>query len=348
MKTKPVTAAEHGAFRAFWETDLVGTLFATPDGRVFAASPAACRLFGRTVEDICAIGPAGLVDSADKRILAFLQKRAKKGYARGEMVLIRSDGTRFPALVSMFAFETVDGSQACMLMQDVSRMRQAEQRAQVFSRQLLSVREEEKRQLSVVLHHEIGSVSVGLTASLLAAEEDLRQGKKRQALASIRECRRMFARAGKRLRALAVDLRPPDLDLLGLTPALRQHFREMRRASSLRIFFTDATRGITIKPEAQTILFRAAQEGLNNVIKHAEAKWVQVRLSATPRQIRLTISDGGKGFNPRRLAVKPGKRLGLRTVQEMAASLGGRVEVQSTKGHGATIRITLPREEQRA
>lgn len=348
MKTKSVAAAERGAFRAFWETGLVGTLFATPDGRVFAASPAACRLFGRTVEDICAIGPTGLVDSADKRILAFLQKRAEKGYARGEMVLIRSDGTRFPALVSMFAFETVDGSQACMLMQDVSRMKQAEERAQVFSRQLLSVREEEKRQLSVVLHHEIGSVSVGLTASLLAAEEDLRQGKKRQALASIRECRRMFARAGKRLRALAVDLRPPDLDLLGLTPALRQHFRELSRVSSLRIHFADSTNGAKISSEAQTILFRAAQEGLNNVIKHAEAKWVRVRLAATPRLIRLTVTDGGKGFDPKRLAGKPGRHLGLQAIQEMAASLGGVVVVQSTKGRGTTIRIVLPREEQRA
>jgi signal transduction histidine kinase len=294
------------------------------------------------------MGTAGLVHSADKRVLAFLKKRAKKGYARGEMTLVRSNGTRFPALVSMFAFETVDGSQACILIQDVSRMKQAEERARVFSRELLSVREEERRQLSAALHHEIGSISVGLTASLLAAEEDLREGKGRQALASIRDCRRVFAQASKRVRALAVDLRPPDLDLLGLTPALRQHFRELRRVSSLRILFTDSARGTKISPEAQTILFRAAQEGLNNVIKHAEAKWVRVRLAATPRLIRLTVTDGGKGFDPKLLAGKPGRHLGLQAIQEMAASLGGVVVVQSTKGRGTTIRIVLPREERRA
>jgi two-component system sensor histidine kinase UhpB len=224
-------------------------------------------------------------------------------------------------------------------------MKRAEERAQVFSRQLLSVREEEKRQLSAALHDELGSISVGLTASLLAAEEDLREGKMRQALASVRRCRRVFAQAGKRLRALAVDLRPPDLDLLGLAPALRQHFRELSRVTSLRIHFADSTNRTKINSEAQTILFRAAQEGLNNVIKHAEAKWVRVRLSATPRLIRLTIADGGKGFDPKRLAGKPGRHLGLQAVREMAASLGGEVVVRSTKGRGTTVRIFLPRQE---
>jgi PAS domain S-box-containing protein len=347
-KSEAAAGVEYEAFRALWETGLVGTLFATPDGRVFAASPAACRLFGRTEKEICKIGPAGLADPADKRGVTLLEKRAEKGYASGAATFVRSDGTRFAALVSLFAFETADGSQICAVIQDISRMKQAEERSRVFSRQLLSVQEEEKRQLSAVLHHEIGSVSVGLTASLLAAEEDLREGKRRQALASIRNCRRMFARASKRIRALAVDLRPPDLDLLGLIPALRQHFRELRQVSSLRILFTDATRGTKIRPEAQTILFRVAQEGLNNVIKHAEAKWVRVRLSATPRLIRLTIADGGKGFDPKRLAGKPGRHLGLRTVQEMAASLGGEVLVQSARDRGTTIRISLPREEQKA
>jgi PAS domain S-box-containing protein len=346
VKTKSVAGVEHGVFRAFWETGLVGTLFATPDERVFAVSPAACRLFGRTEKEMCAIGTAGLVDFADKRVLALVRKRAEKGYARGEMTLVRSDGTRFPALLSSFAFETIDGSWTCTVIQDISKMKQAEERARVFSRQLLSVREEEKRQLSAVLHHEIGSVSIGLAASLLAVEEDLREDRKRQALASIRDCRRMFAQASLRLRALAHDLRPPDLDLLGLTPALRQHFRELRGVSSLRILFTDSTRGTKISPDAQTILFRAAQEGLNNVIKHSQAKWVRVRLTATLQMIRLTVTDGGKGFDAKRWEGNPGRHLGLQAVHEMVTSVGGVFVVQSTKGHGTTIHIILPREEQ--
>jgi PAS domain S-box-containing protein len=335
-------------FRALWKHSIVGSLLTAPDGRVFAANPAACRLFGRTEEDIRAIGRAGLVDFADRRVFVLLSERAEKGYASGEMTFVRADGTRFPALCSSAVFETADGSRTCMVIQDISEMKQAEKRVRVFSRQLLSVQEEEKRRLSAVLHHDVGSISVGLTARLLAAEEDLREGKSEQALASIRECRRIFAQAVKRLKALAVDLRPPDLDLLGLTAALRQHFLELSRVSPLRIHFTDAAGGAEIGPEAQTILFRAAQECLNNVIEHAEAQWVRVRLSVTRRLIRLTITDGGKGFNSDRLAGKTDRHLGLHAMQEMAASLGGEVVVESAKGQGTTIRVNLPREERSA
>jgi len=348
MKTRSSTDVEHQAFRALWASTLIATLFTTPDGHVLAASPSACRLLGRTEEDLRRIGWKALVDFADKRILSLIERRTKKGYAEGELTYVRSDGTRFPAILSSFGFETADGVRNCSLIRDVSRFRQAEKRARVFSRELLSAREEEKRQLSALLHHEVGSVSVGLECRFRSAEEDVRDGKNRQALQTIRECRRMLAQASKRLRAFAVGLRPPGLDLLGLTAALRQHVRELSRVSGLRMAFIDDTRGAKISPEAQTILFRAAQESLTNVIKHAEAKWARVRLTATPQRIRLTVADGGKGFDPKRLAGKSGRHLGLETMQEMAASLGGELLIQSAKGRGTTIRVDLPRQEPRA
>lgn len=347
MTTKPNIHVDQ-AFRALWESSLIATFFTTPDGRVLAASPAACRLLGRTEEDICRIGWKGFVDFADKRSLAFFERPAKKGYEEGEVTGIRSDGTRFPALLSSFAIETADGIQNCTLIRSISKLKQAEERVHLFSRELLSVREEEKRQLSTVLHHEVGSISVGLGARLLSAEEDLREGRCTEALRTVRSCRRMFTQAGRRLRALAVDLRPPDLDLLGLASALRQHVREIGSVSTLRIAFTDASRGTRFSPEAQIILFRAAQEGLNNVIKHAEANAVRVQLSATRTHIRLTVADDGKGFDPGRLASGIGRHLGLQAMREMAASLGGDVVIQSAKGRGTTIRVDLPRVEPEA
>jgi len=233
-----------------------------------------------------------------------------------------------------------------MVIQDISNMKQAEEQVRVFSRQLLSVREEEKRQLSVVLHHDVGSITVALSAHLLAAEEYLAEGKSGQALASIGECRRIFTQFVTQLKALAMDLRPPDLDLLGLTAALRQHFRELSRVSPLKIRFYDATRGANFVPEAQTTLFRTVQECLNNVIKHAGAVSVHVSLSASKRLIWLTITDRGKGFDPNRLEIESGRHLGLRAVQVMAESLGGDVVVSSTIGQGTTIRVVLPRKEE--
>jgi PAS domain S-box-containing protein len=230
------------------------------------------------------------------------------------------------------------------MVRDITAWKLAETQARDFSRKLLTVREEEKRHFSAVLHHDVGSCTVGVTARLLAAEEDLRQGKYREALASLKEGRRLFVQSARRLKTLAAELRPPDLDILGLSAALRQHFSLLTRETSIRIRFVDATCGTAIPPEAQTVLFRMAQEALNNVILHARARLVRVRVSASRKTLRLSIIDDGKGFDPVRAAAKPGAHLGLRAAREMVETLGGRLMVHSAPGLGTTVLVTLPQE----
>lgn len=211
-----------------------------------------------------------------------------------------------------------------------------------FSWKLLSVREEEKRHLSAVLHHDVGSLAVGVMARLNAAEDDLRGGKSKEALASLKECRRLFDKSVSCLKALALEIRPPDLDILGLCTALRQHFVTITRHRSLRIHFTDATCGMAISPETQTALFRAAQECLNNVVRHADARNVRVRLSVPRQRIRLSIADDGKGFDPALSAAKLGTQLGLRAIREMVAALGGILDIASKPGEGTKVTVTVP------
>jgi len=140
-----------------------------------------------------------------------------------------------------------------------------------------------------------------------------------------------------------VELRPPDLDILGLPAAIRQYFSLLTKETSLRIHFTDATYGMAIPPETQTVLFRIVQESLNNVAKHARARQVRVQLSAPRKTLRLSIVDDGKGFDPVRVAAKPGMRLGLRIAQEMVAALGGEFVVDASPGRGTTVLVTVPR-----
>ena len=328
--------------RTLFENSMVGILLAAPGGRVFAANPAACRLFGRTEEDIRRIGRSGLMDSRDPRVNAFLRARTEKGYAMGEMTLVRGDGTRFPAQVASARFETEEGPRTSLVIQDLSERKLAEERIRDFSRRLLSVREEDKRRLSTVLHHDVGSFTVGVMAQLYAAEDGLRAGKSKEALASLKECRRVFSESVKRLKSLAAELRPPDLDILGLSAALRQHFLQLSRETSLRIHFSDATHGAAITPEVQTVLFRAAQECLNNVVQHAQAASARVRLTALKQGIRLSLADDGKGFDPGEVVHRPGAHLGLRALQEMAATLGGMLDIASKPGRGTKVTVTIP------
>jgi signal transduction histidine kinase len=143
---------------------------------------------------------------------------------------------------------------------------------------------------------------------------------------------------------LAVELRPPDLDVLGLGAALREHFRRAMDELPLKIHFTDATQSTAIAPEIQTILFRTAQECLNNVARHAHARHVRVHLSILRKTILMSISDNGIGFDPDQLPGKPGAHMGLRAIHEMVASLGGSVAVESAARNGTKVRVAIPQQ----
>jgi PAS domain S-box-containing protein len=228
---------------------------------------------------------------------------------------------------------------------DITEKKLAEERLRDFSHQLLSVREEEKRRLSGVLHHDVGSIAVSITARLNAAEEDLQRGNSAEALASLQECGRLFADSVSRLKTLAVDLRPPDLDLLGLSAALRQHSQRLARDTELKIGFTDATRGRLIPTEAQTVLFRIAQECLNNVVKHAQASEARVRLATFRGQLRLSVLDNGIGFDRKALAEVAYTHLGIRAMQEMAEATGSTLAITSRPGKGTKISVRIPWEQ---
>lgn len=103
-------------------------LLTAPDGAIFAANPAACKLFGRTEDEICKAGRAELVDSSSPRLKTMLEERSRTGKARGELVFLRGDGTRFPGEVSSALFNGPDGNiRTIIIIRDLSESKRAEQ-----------------------------------------------------------------------------------------------------------------------------------------------------------------------------------------------------------------------------
>jgi len=346
-KAEAELRASEARLRALYENSLVGILLTAPDGRVFNANPAACRILGRTEEEICRLGRFGLLDKEDPKLAPALAERARTGAVQDKLTYIRGDGTRFPADTSSVIFDTAEGPRTCTIIQDVSERERAAERLREFSRRLLGIREEEKQCLSAALHHDVGSMSVGVGARLQAVEEELRIGKPREALAVLRKCRQLFDESVQRLKTLAMELRPPDLDILGLPVTLRQHFAQAKKITSLHITFTDATHGAKIDSDVETALFRVAQECLNNVLKHAAARHVHVRLAMQRGYIHLSFVDNGMGFHPILEGSRPGVGMGLRAVQEMLRAHGGELTIESAPGKGTKIRAVFPIGEKR-
>jgi diguanylate cyclase (GGDEF)-like protein/PAS domain S-box-containing protein len=116
-----------GLYRAVFEHSMEAVFLTEPDGVILAANPAACRLFGRTEEEICRLGRSGLVDSSSPQLDKFLTERARYGRVRAELVYIRGDGSRFPGEVSSEQFiDEKQRTRTVLTIRDLSERKQAE------------------------------------------------------------------------------------------------------------------------------------------------------------------------------------------------------------------------------
>ena len=146
------------------------------------------------------------------------------------------------------------------------------------------------------------------------------------------------------MRELATDLRPPLLDEFGLEAALRWYVeREAKRAG---IAFRLSLAHLDERPPiaVETTCFRLAQEALTNVIRHAQARVVDVELSEATGTLQLVVRDDGQGFDvaaARRRATQGGSQ-GLLSMQERVALAGGELEIESAPGKGTAVRARLP------
>jgi|GEM_PF-649995 len=117
-------------FRSFFENSMDAMLLTSPDGKIFAANPAACSMFGRSESEICIAGREGLADPNDKRLKSVIKEREEKGRGRGEVNMIRKDGSVFNAELSSAIFKDAEGNErVSVIIRDITEQRKAEKEA---------------------------------------------------------------------------------------------------------------------------------------------------------------------------------------------------------------------------
>jgi two-component system sensor histidine kinase UhpB len=135
-----------------------------------------------------------------------------------------------------------------------------------------------------------------------------------------------------------MDLRPAALDNLGILPALRWHIGQSMEQNQIEIQFTAPERMERLPPEVEIVLYRVAQEGLNNAIRHSQAKHIEVKLEHTPLFVWLSVSDDGQGFDADGLH----RGLGLVGIRERVTLLKGKCGIESQRGSGARLWVEIP------
>ncbi|QDY76105.1 GAF domain-containing sensor histidine kinase [Streptomyces qinzhouensis] len=198
---------------------------------------------------------------------------------------------------------------------------------------------EERSRLAHELHDAVSQklFSLRLTAQAAAALVDRHPGRAKEELQQVAE---LAAEAADELRAAVVELRPAALDEDGLVNTLRSQVQVLDRAHSARVTFD--TLGLKALPAAQEeALLRVAQEALHNALRHSGAERVDVSLTRRGPGAALSVTDNGKGFDPRTVR-RAGRHLGLVSMRDRASGVGGRLRVNSAPGRGTTIEMEVP------
>ncbi|MET8504007.1 GAF domain-containing sensor histidine kinase [Streptomyces sp. NPDC004787] len=199
---------------------------------------------------------------------------------------------------------------------------------------------EERSRLAHELHDAVSQklFSLRLTAQAAAALVDRDPAR---AKGELQQVAALAAEAADELRAAVVELRPAALDEDGLVHTLRTQVQVLDRAHTARVTF-DAV-GVRALPAAQEeALLRVAQEALHNALRHSGAGLVTVALTRSgPGGVRLAVTDDGKGFEPSTVR-SAGRHLGLVSMRDRAAGVGGTLTVTSAPGRGTTIEMEVP------
>lgn len=259
--------------------------------------------------------------------------------------LLRADGSSGDFTVFRFPLVAMDGRRSVggVAIDITDRLRAANElkaanlRLQALSNRIIEVQESERRQIARELHDEIGQC---LTALKINLEGLQRAIKDPAVLGRIGESVELSAHTLAQVRRLSVDLRPSQLDDLGLEPALRSILGRQAAIGGFDGHYEARLEGVKLSDQVETACFRVCQEALTNIVKHGRARNVWVTVESSENRLHLCVRDDGKGFDPAlgRQRAAAGQSFGLLGMQERASLAGGHIEIDSTPGKGTEVR----------
>lgn len=318
-------------------------------------SPAYEAIWGRSTESLYRDPSsylAGIHPSDQARAIQAEEQQRGGLDTAVEYRVVRPDGSErwvrdrgFPILGPGGAVERVAG-----VAEDITEQQAAERALQDYaerlrnlSSRLLEAQEAERRHIARELHDEIGQT---LTATKLSLQSAQRSGDPGASESKILDGVRLVERLLEQVRNLSLDLCPPQLDFLGLVPALRSYVEEQAARAGLQSqFFADDNMG-RLPSVIEVACFRVAQEAVTNVIRHAKARSVSVRLLQDVEELHLYVRDDGIGFDfaEARQRAGRGESLGILGMEERVALLGGEMTCQSRRGGGTEVHACFPLE----
>lgn len=220
------------------------------------------------------------------------------------------------------------------------QLRESREQLRTLSVNLQHMREEERIRIAREVHDELGQALTGLKLELTWLARRLPESRK----PLLDKARSMATRIDETIQAtrrIATELRPGILDAAGLLAALEWQAAEFQHRTGIACQVKAAAHDALWDQDLNTAFFRIFQEALTNIMRHAEATEVNVRLAEAGEFLVLEVKDNGRGISE--TEIHNTRSIGLLGMRERAALLGGEVRVRGAPGKGTTVTVLIPR-----
>ncbi|MDX1395536.1 MAG: PAS domain-containing sensor histidine kinase [Gemmatimonadota bacterium] len=339
--TAASTPFEGPEFRAVFEGAPDASIIVDPDGRIVAANDEAERLFGVDRKTLIGLAVERLVPEESRARHgelrgAYTEDPVKRPMGMGrELHARRADGHLVPVEIGLSPVVVEHGRYILAVIHDITERR----RLRAFGSGVLQGAEEERQRIARELHDETAQNLAALVLRLqMARRTDDPADRDRH----LRQLHEDMLRASEGVRRILRGLRPPLLEESGLVPALRAHARSVIGTGDLEISFEAVDVDHHLTSDERLALYRIVQEALSNIVRHAKATGVRVRIAEEVGMIAVDVEDDGVGFDPQGPEPSAGRGLGLLGLMERAAIIGGVARVESAPGEGTRIAVRIP------
>jgi PAS domain S-box-containing protein len=295
-----------------------------------------------------------IVHPSDRPIVIESKRRCVAGHRQYEVEfrIVRPNDQTIRCLNSKGSVdvdETGKPSRIHGVVQDITERIAAEHEREELRRRLMQAHEDERLRLAHELHDQTGQSLAAAMMELKGIELVVDEG----GLDRVRRLRKQLDQMGKSLHHIAWELRPASINDLGLASALANHMLEWGEQFGIETdFHCRDTKLDELPEEVRTTIYRAVQEGLTNIAKHALGTTsISVVIDRADAILQVTIEDNGSGFDVAMQTGLAGIRwrggLGLAGMRERLSLIGGHLEIDSSIGSGTTIFVRIPLEQER-
>lgn len=269
----------------------------------------------------------------------------KTGIGQTETQWITKDGKIIDCYIQTSPLDPSDPSRGLIaVVMDITELKKAKKHIQTLTHQLIKAQETERQRIAYDLHDHLAQElsALKIDCEMLFADPPRLPDEIGQRISKISET---LERTIQSVRNLSYDLRPPDLDYLGLARTVSQYCKDFSEKTGIKVdFFSAGLEDLRFDSDTEINLYRLVQEALNNIRKHADAGQVTIRLLTSFPNIILRMEDNGKGFDVEKqlTAALNEKRMGIQSMRQRVALLKGKIRIQSVLNQGTSIFIEVP------